>query len=187
MNRALFSLILMMTSLACACTSPASGVNDPVAAMAERWLECPPPNPRRPDLCRLACCGNGSNWYVSCITFVGEVGREALGHVDPDLLKGYSQHPGETYGSPMKAWEALNKSGRAQTDLSRIEPGSAIFYSIPTFPPGHVAIATGERDSDGEFLVITTGGFRRKDMRKEKISEEVRAVNAKILGWAKIE
>jgi hypothetical protein len=70
--------------------------------------------------------------------------------------------------------------------LRTFTSGSAIFYKIPTFPAGHVAIATGEKDADGEYLVITSGGYRRKDMRKEKISEEVRAVNAQILGWAKI-
>jgi hypothetical protein len=183
-------ILIAMMSLLASCSSlspkPVTTVNKTVSEVAEQWLRCPPPNPRRPDLCKKACCGNGSNWFVSCITFVGEISREALGHVDPDLLKGYSKHPGKTYGSPMKAWQALVASGRARYDLSKIEEGSAIFYKIPTFPAGHVAIATGEKDADGEYLVITSGGYRRKDMRKEKISEEVRAVSAQILGWAKI-
>lgn len=194
----LLLLVLSPGFIACASAGPAPGAgdsaasaihdaaSDPVAALSEQWLRCPPPNPRRPDLCTKACCGDGRNWYVSCITFVGEVGRAALGHLDPELAQGYSINPGVTYGSPMRAWEAMKKAGRARTDLGAIEPGSAVFYSIPTFAPGHVAIATGERDADGEPLVITTGGYRRKDLRKEKISEETRAVRARILGWAKI-
>jgi len=157
-----------------------------VSQVAESWLKCPPPNPRRPELCEKACCGDGSNWHVSCITFVGEISREANGHVDPELLKGYSRNPPHEYGNPMLSWKLMRDANRARTDLDAIEPDSAVFFRIPTFPPGHVAVYTGEKNARGEPLVITTGGYKRKAMRKESIYRLAREVNAEILGWAKL-
>ena len=158
-----------------------------ISQVAQQWLECPPPNPRRPELCDKGCCNDGSNWHVSCITFVGEISREANGHVDPLILKGYSKNPPHEYGDPMLSWKLMQENGRAQTDLSKIEPGSAVFFKIPTFPRGHVAVYTGEHNAAGEPLIITTGGYKRKEMRKVSVYKIAREVNAEILGWAKLE
>lgn len=70
--------------------------------------------------------------------------------------------------------------------MDHIEGGSAVFFSIPGFAPGHVAIFTGEKDSSGVPLIITTGGNRDKPMRKETVDKYASDHNAKILGWAKL-
>lgn len=108
-------------------------------------------------------------------------------YVDPELLKGYSKNPPHEYGDPMLSWQLLKEAGRARFDLSTMAPGSAVFFKIPTFPPGHVAIYTGEKNKLGEPLIITTGGYKRKELRKESIFKIAKEVNAEILGWAKIE
>jgi hypothetical protein len=154
--------------------------------VAEGWLECPPPNPRRPKLCSKECCGDGSNWFMSCITFVGETTHTAYGAVDPDLLKGYSKNPPYEFGNPMLAWKAMQTSGRARVDFDNIEPGSAVFFSIPAFPRGHIAIYTGQKDESGVPLVVTTGGYKNKVLRKEPMTKTAADAKAKILGWSKL-
>ena len=115
---------------------------------------------------------------MSCITFVGETTHEAYGAVDPELQKGYSKNPPFEYGNPMLAWEAMRDSGRARTDFENIEPGSAIFFSIPTFPRGHIAIYTGDKDANGIPLIVTTGGYKNKILRKEPMTKTAADVSA---------
>ena len=184
------TLFLNIIFIFLGCAIPPSQVlttQKSVSQIAQEWLDCPPPNPRRPSLCEKACCGNGSNWHMSCITFVGEVSKQAKGHVDPLIFKGYSKNPPHEFGNPMLSWQLMQESGRAHFDLENIEPNSAVFFKIPTFPRGHVAIYTGEKNNSGEPLIITTGGYQRKEMRKESALNFAREVNGEILGWAKLE
>jgi hypothetical protein len=192
MKKYIFGFIFLCLSIRCASAPAVSSHSEgplsqkTVSQVAQEWMDCPPPNPRRPSLCKEACCGDGSNWFVSCITFVGEISRAANGHVDPEILSGYSKNPPHEYGDPMLTWKLMVAKGRGHSDLSSIEPGSAVFFKIPTFPRGHIAIYTGEKNDKGEPLIITTGGFKRKEIRKESAYKIAREVNAEILGWAKI-
>ncbi|WP_413289058.1 hypothetical protein [Bdellovibrio sp. HCB337] len=182
-------LIVLAFTAACSHTGVTANTvvqNKTPSLVAESWLKCPPPNPRRPQLCQEGCCGDGSNWFMSCITFVGETTHEAYGKVDPELMQGYSKNPPYEYGNPMLAWAAMQKVGRARTDFENIEAGSAVFFSIPTFPRGHIAIYTGEKDANGTPLIITTGGYKDKTLRKEPMTKTASDVNAQILGWAKL-
>ncbi len=112
--------------------------------------------------------------------------REAKGVVDAELLRGYSANPPYEFGSAVKAWKAMQAAGRARTDFAGIEPGSAVFFDIPGFPPGHIAIYAGEKDSAGNPLLITTGGKANKRLRKESMVQTAREWRAKILGWVKL-
>jgi hypothetical protein len=155
-----------------------------VADKALEWQKCPPKNTHIPhDPCNTKCC-SGSNWDLTCIGFVEAVTYAATNKHDAELVAGFPL-PGQKFGSVLRSFEAMKKSGRTRESTSGISPGAAVYFSIVGFAPGHIAIATGKKNSAGEPLIVSTGGPKwGSGIRVESLSEMSHRQGWKFLGWA---
>lgn len=185
-SRALFFTFYAFTHLACVNLHQPQlnqgAYTDGPSKIAYKWFLCPPKNPFNPsDSCTTECC-SGSNWDLTCISFVKSVALKAKGIDDPDLLAG-SRRDGQPYGSAVKAFDSMIASGRAHFDLN-IPKDAAVFFSVDDFSPGHIAVSAGLRDSSNIPLIVSTGSPLHTGIRLEPLSKLAAQKNWHYLGWA---
>lgn len=111
-------------------------------------------------------------WNNWCLAFVSR----AWGTKVPDLRA----------GSAILAYNQCKASGRIVND--RDPPaGAPLFQDATTSNSwGHIFIATGEKTSSGDPIIITTGWPGYNGIHRITLSEMESKYHAKYLGWARV-
>lgn len=122
-------------------------------------------------------------WDYWCAGFVGQVIQAAYGTPDPIFVAAapsLNVPPEVRHFDPIRdtpdkigakvAFSMMQKVGRVRTDWENMPAGSAVFWT-GHLRFGHVAIYTGDRDSIGAPLIITTGWHERPGTRLRTLSE----------------
>lgn len=112
--------------------------------------------------------GNGEQWDYWCLGFVNNMSERQ----DPALQK----------GSAKKAYYQLQREGRVKNDWENMPPGSYVLWDDGQY--GHIAIYTGERNENGEPMIITSGWNGWSGLHKVPLSEVERRMGAKADGYA---
>lgn len=155
-----------------------------VAKKSLEWLQCPPKNPYyKEDSCQSRCC-SGSNWDLTCMGFVQSVKWAALEEEDLELQQG-NPLPGQKFGNVERAFAAMEKAGRAHYKIDEMVAGSAVFFKIDGFKPGHIAIFSGLYNQAGDPLIVSTGGPKwGSGIHLESLSKMSKRPYWHFLGWA---
>lgn len=114
-------------------------------------------------------CNNPAAWNDWCLAFVNTAYNRTLEEL--------------RVGSAITSYENWQRKGKINTNKQ--PPAGAILYTsaIPGNPHGHIFLASGKTNENGEPLVITSGTTGFDGIREMTLDECIQWTGGSYLGW----